>query len=54
MEQIFTVTTLLNALVVVVCWSVRQELKHIKTAIDEVQQLSKDAHRRIDAILAKG
>ena len=54
MGDLFTVSTLLNALVVVVCWSVRQELQHIKIAIDEVKQLSKDAHRRIDAILAKG
>lgn len=54
MDQVFTVTSLFNALILVVGWSIRQELKHIGEALHEVKESTTDAHRRIDAILSKG
>jgi hypothetical protein len=54
MDQVFTVTSLFNALILVVGWSIRQELKHIGEALHEVKESTTDAHRRIDALLSKG
>ena len=54
MDQVFTVTSLFNALILVVGWSIRQELKHIGEALHEVKESTSDAHKRIDALLNKG
>lgn len=54
MEQLFSVSGLLNVLVLVVGWSIKSELHHISQSIEEARESASEAHRRIDAILAKG
>lgn len=51
MGDLFTVSTLFNALILVVGWSIKQELKHIGDSIEGVKESADYAHKRIDNIL---
>lgn len=51
----FTVSNLLNGLMLVVAWSIRNELHHIRESINNAKELASDAkntalkaHERID------
>lgn len=51
MDEVLTVANLLNVLMLVIGWSIKQELAHIKDCIGEAKESVNHAHRRIDDIL---
>lgn len=51
MAELFNVTNLFNVVIVVVAWSIRQELYHIRQSIDEAKDTASQAHKRIDNML---
>jgi len=48
MDELVTVANLFNALFAVICWSIRNELHHIRHELGEAKGLGKRAHERID------
>lgn len=53
MNEYLNVANLFNAVIIIVAWSIRQELYHIRQAIDEAKDTAKNAHQRIDDIILK-
>lgn len=58
--QIFSVGNLINCIVVLVAWGIKNELKHINENIDDVKALVNDAkstalkaHERIDFLIER-
>lgn len=48
MQELFTVGSLFNALILVVGWSIRNELHHIRNSIEEAKSSAYKAHERLD------
>jgi hypothetical protein len=51
MEEVLNIANLLNALMIVIGWSIKQELCNIKNCIAEAKESINKAHSRIDDIL---
>jgi hypothetical protein len=51
MNEILTVSNLFNALMLVVGWSIRNELHHIRRSVEEAKTSAYKAHERIDEYL---
>lgn len=49
MNEVFTVSNLFSGLALVVGWSIRNELHHIRQSITDVKTSASRAHERIDA-----
>lgn len=54
MQDILTVSNLFNGLILVVGWSIRNELHYIRNSITEAKSSAHEAHKRIDDLLVKG
>jgi hypothetical protein len=48
MNEVLTVANMFNALVLVVGWSIRNELHHIRNSIEEAKSSAYKAHERLD------
>jgi|GEM_PF-4062893 len=48
MNEIFTVSNLFSALALVVGWSIRNELHHIRQSVGEAKTSATKAHERLD------
>lgn len=48
MNEVLTVGNLFNALILVVGWSIRNELHHIRNSIEEAKTSAYKAHERLD------
>lgn len=53
MNEILTVANMFNALVLVVGWSIRNELHHIRHSIDEAKSSAFKAHERLDVHISQ-
>lgn len=51
MQELVTINNVFNALMLVVGWSIRSELHHIRTSIAEAKEVAGKAHGRIDEII---
>lgn len=51
MNEFVTVANLLNGLMLLVGWSIRNELHHIRKDIIEAKSFASKAHERIDELL---
>lgn len=51
MQEYLTVANIFNALILVVGWSIRNELHHIRKSIEEAKASANKAHERIDGLL---
>lgn len=52
MDELITVSNLFNALFAVICWSIRNELHHIRFELGEAKGIGNRAHVRIDEHIA--
>lgn len=53
MQEFITIANLFNALILVVGWSIRNELHHIRNSIEDAKASAYKAHERIDDLLVK-
>ncbi len=53
MNELLTISNVFNCLLLVVGWSIRNELGHIRESIEDAKESAKEAHKRIDVVLAK-
>lgn len=51
MEALFTVANGFNLALLVIGWSIRNELGHIRESIRDVKESANEAHKRIDGVL---
>jgi len=53
MDELLTVANLFNALFAVICWSIRNELHHIRHELGEAKGIGNRAHKRLDEHIAQ-
>lgn len=52
MDELLTVSNIFNALFAVICWSIRNELHHIRHGLGEAKGIGNRAHERLDEHIA--
>lgn len=51
MQELLTVPNLLNAIMVILVWSVKSELSNIRQGINEAKKAAELAHGRLDSFI---
>jgi hypothetical protein len=53
MTEILNIDNLMRACVILIGWTIRQQLEFIKLSIDDDKKSANQAHERIDTMLSK-